>query len=116
MQPGLSSAAASAAFTGPLVPNDDLDAAGLVVLPLCSRSADTSTSTRMTRSSSFSSRVIFSVYVGAKLIRQIAMSGLDDNIHVYLHRGVGSSNGRAQASMRPAFGTDRGQRRGSVQK
>jgi hypothetical protein len=31
------------------------------------------------------------VNVGAKLIRQIAMSGLDDNIHVYLHRGVGSS-------------------------
>jgi hypothetical protein len=32
------------------------------------------------------------VHIGAKLIRQIAMSGFDDNIHVYLHRGVGSSN------------------------
>jgi hypothetical protein len=32
------------------------------------------------------------VHVGAELIRHIAVSGLDDNIHVYLHRGVGSPN------------------------
>src|SRR4029079_16357088 len=29
------------------------------------------------------------VHVRAELVRRIAMSGLDDNIHVYLHRGVG---------------------------
>src|SRR4029453_9286989 len=29
------------------------------------------------------------VHIGAKLVRHVAMSGLDDNIHVYLQRGVG---------------------------
>src|SRR4029453_9796339 len=32
------------------------------------------------------------IHVGAELIRHIAMSGLDDNIHVYLHRGGGGPN------------------------
>jgi hypothetical protein len=36
------------------------------------------------------------------------MSGLDDNIHVYLHRGVSSFEQHDQASMRPAFTRDCG--------
>jgi hypothetical protein len=48
------------------------------------------------------------VYVAAELIRCIAMSGLDDNIHVYLHRGVCKFERHDQARICLAFGTDRG--------
>jgi hypothetical protein len=48
------------------------------------------------------------IHIGAELIRHIAMSGLDDNIHVYLHRGVSSFEQHDQASMRPAFTRDCG--------